>query len=139
MSMIDYGDEVTIAEQRVEAAIADLNEAKFRYSLQIAEMMLQSMSLVEDAARLYEENDKLRERIGWLEKGDVLHVLTDQEYIERGRREREMQASIDALDRDNAELRELCRDMRMWVTLAPPTSVDDIDDRLLRLGIHVWD
>lgn len=53
------------------------------------------------------ENAKLREQIHWLKKGDILHVLTDQEYIDQCERERLMQVSIDALDKENAKLREL--------------------------------
>ena len=61
--------------------------------------------------RLQTENAKLREQIHWLKKGDILHVLTDQEYIDQCERERLMQVSIDALDKENAKLRELVRDM----------------------------
>lgn len=57
--------------------------------------------------QLEAENAKLREQIHWLEKGDILHVLTDQEYIDQCERERLMQVSIDALDKENAKLREL--------------------------------
>ena len=56
------------------------------------------------------ENAKLREQIFWLKQGDILHVLTDQEYIDQCERERLMQVSIDALDKENAELRGLVRD-----------------------------
>lgn len=55
------------------------------------------------------EADRLREQIHWLKKGDILHVLTDQEYFNQCERERLMQVSIDALDKDNAKLRELAR------------------------------
>ena len=55
-----------------------------------------------------DENEKLREQNRYLMKGDLLHVLTDQELAEQQRREREMQASIKALDDENAKLRELC-------------------------------
>lgn len=58
-------------------------------------------------AELQAENAKLREQIHWLKKGDILHVLTDQEYIDQCERERLMQVSIDALDKENAKLREL--------------------------------
>lgn len=57
--------------------------------------------------RLNAENERLREQIHWLKQGDILHVLTDQEYIDLCERERLMQVSIDALDKDNAKLREL--------------------------------
>ena len=61
--------------------------------------------------RLQTENAKLREEIHWLKQGDILHVLTDQEYIDQCEREHLMQVSIDALDKENAKLRELVRDM----------------------------
>ena len=68
------------------------------------------------------ENAKLvaefREQIHWLKKGDILHVLTDQEYIDQCERERLMQVSIDALDKENAKLRELCTDFMAMLTLA---------------------
>lgn len=63
---------------------------------------------------LLAENAKLREQIHWLKKGDILHVLTDQEYIDQCERERLMQVSIDALDKENAKLRELAE--RAWKT-----------------------
>lgn len=56
--------------------------------------------------QLKSENARLREQIHWLKQGDILHVLTDQEYIDQCERERLMQVSIDALDKDNAKLRE---------------------------------
>lgn len=40
-------------------------------------------------------------------------MLTDQEFAEQQKREREMQASIKALDDENAKLRELVR--FMWL------------------------
>lgn len=60
-----------------------------------------------DYRHLQAENAKLREQIHWLKQGDILHVLTDQEYIDQCERERLMQVSIDALDKENAKLREL--------------------------------
>jgi len=63
--------------------------------------------MVELMDTLAAENAKLREQIHWLKKGDILHVLTDQEYIDQCERERLMQVSIDALDKENAKLREL--------------------------------
>ena len=60
-----------------------------------------------------DENAKLREQNRYLMKGDLLHVLTDQELAEQQRREREMQASIKALDAENVKLRELVR--FMWL------------------------
>lgn len=65
-------------------------------------------------AELERENAKLREQIHWLKQGDILHVLTDQEYIDQCERERLMQVSIDALDKENAKLRELAE--RAWKT-----------------------
>lgn len=62
-------------------------------------------------ALLESENAKLREQAFYLMKGDLLHVLTDQEYIDQCERERLMQVSIDALDKDNAKLRELAAQM----------------------------
>ena len=62
--------------------------------------------------RLKAENAKLREQIHWLKQGDILHVLTDQEYIDQCEREHLMQVSIDALDKENAKLRELMRNLR---------------------------
>lgn len=66
---------------------------------------------VADLQEVLEENAKLREQIHWLKKGDILHVLTDQEYIDQCERERLMQVSIDALDKENAKLRELIREL----------------------------
>ena len=66
---------------------------------------------VADLQEALAENAKLREQIHWLKKGDILHVLTDQEYIDQCERERLMQVSIDALDKENAKLRELVRNM----------------------------
>jgi len=57
--------------------------------------------------QLKAENARLREQIHWLKQGDILHVLTDQEYIDQCERERLMQVSIDALDKENAKMREL--------------------------------
>ena len=63
----------------------------------------------ENIKELVAENDKLREQIHWLKKGDLLHVLTDQEYIDQCEREQLMQVSIDALDKENAQLRKLLK------------------------------
>lgn len=60
---------------------------------------------------LYDENAKLREQIHYLKKGDILHVLTDQELADQQKHEREVQASITALDDENAKMRELVKDM----------------------------
>lgn len=61
--------------------------------------------LREFAEEILAENAKLREEVNHLKKGDVLHVLTDQELAERQKHEREMQASIKALDDENAKLK----------------------------------
>lgn len=65
--------------------------------------------LRDDLQQANAENARLREQIYWLKQGDILHVLTDQEYIDQCERERLMQVSIDALDKENAKLRELVR------------------------------
>lgn len=54
------------------------------------------------------ENTRLREQNRYLMKGDLLHWLTDSEVYEQQKREREMQASIKALDDENKKLRDLC-------------------------------
>lgn len=103
--------------------------------------------------RLEAENAKLREQIHWLKQGDILHVLTDQEYIDQCERERLMQVSIDALDKENAELRELVRTFYHCTTsgecdecpingggpvhLMPDTICDTIHDRMRELGVEV--
>ena len=96
--------------------------------------------------RLQAENAKLREQIHWLKQGDILHVLTDQEYIDQCEREHLMQVSIDALDKENAKLRELVRetlmDYRQYAEKygLPPYLSDvneHLDARLRDLGIEV--
>lgn len=95
--------------------------------------------------QLNAENDKLREQIHWLKQGDILHVLTDQEYIDQFERERLMQVSIDALDKDNARLRELCTDMLRGIAhvcmeqTTPHEVLREFSDRMLKLGIEVDD
>lgn len=95
-------------------------------------------------AELERENAKLREQIHWLKKGDILHVLTDQEYIDQCERERLMQVSIDALDKENAKLRELV--MELYDELDAATQYDagggrgvvyEFADRMRELGIEV--
>ena len=71
--------------------------------------------LAKIASDLKAENAKLREQIHWLERGDIMHVLTDQEYIDQCERERLMQVSIDALDAENAKLRELADAVKEFV------------------------
>ena len=90
------------------------------------------------------ENARLREEIHWLKRGDVLHVLTDQELAEQQKREREMQASITALDEENAKLRELLADA--WDYINHPADASwthkkrkevrgSIGDRMRELGV----
>lgn len=88
------------------------------------------------------ENAKLREQIHWLKKGDILHVLTDQEYIDQCERERLMQVSIDALDKENAKLLELVEDMLDGIEIRaawhrPPTDemCEDFAQRARELGV----
>ena len=67
---------------------------------------------------LKEQNAKLKEQVHWLKKGDVLHVLTDQEFADQQKREREMQASIAALEDENAKLDRIRRSLHadvMWL------------------------
>ena len=92
--------------------------------------------------RLQTENAKLREQIHWLKQGDILHVLTDQEYIDQCEREHLMQVSIDALDKENAKLRELakeaCELARVFCYCGG--TFNDLDDLLCEaseLGIEV--
>lgn len=110
--------------------------------------------LIDKANRLESENAKLRERNCYLMKGDLLHVLTDQEYIDQCERERLMQVSIDALDEENARLRELMRILlfcQQYTTDCddckinggdgkplqshPQSACDELLDRMRELGI----
>ena len=91
--------------------------------------------LRDDLQRANAENAKLREQIHWLKKGDILHVLTDQEYIDQCERERLMQVSIDALDKDNAKLRELVRSM--YDVLDVTIDWSELDDDMRELGVEV--
>lgn len=98
-------------------------------------------------AEVVSENAKLRDQIHWLKKGDVLHVLTDQELADQQRHEREMQASINALNADNNMLRELVTRMYRLMDescavqhpYAPePIRYDtllDVRERLRELGV----
>ena len=125
---------------------AELSEAQARRSRQFAEAQTDVMSVYCDAERdlkeLQAENAKLREQNRYLMKGDLLHVLTDQEYIDQCERERLMQVSIDALDKENAKLRELCVKALEWLRWAggitcPPEVPDKFADELRELGIEV--
>ncbi len=60
MAMIDYGNDVTRAVSKIYDALKEYDKARERYDSQLAFMVAQSMELVNDSARLYEENDKLR-------------------------------------------------------------------------------
>lgn len=107
--------------------------------------------IIDHVTRMQAENAKLREQIHWLKKGDILHVLTDQEFAEQQKHEREMQASIKALDDENAKLRELVRTFYHCTTsgecdecpingggpvhLMPDTICDTIHDRMRELGV----
>lgn len=87
---------------------------------------------------LRRENAKLWEQIHWLKQGDILHVLTDQELAEQQKHEREMQASIKALDDENARLRELVRDMyEMAYPEYPSAFYAAFADRMRELGVEV--
>lgn len=88
-----------------------------------------------------EEIERLKEQVRWLKKGDVLHVLTDQELADQQRHEREMQASIAALEDENERLRELVR--YMWHEGAFEAGAcyveeaDRLKERTRELGIEV--
>lgn len=75
--------------------------------------------------RLADENARLREEVRHLKKGDVLHVLTDQELAEQQKHEREMQASIKALDDENAKLREEFDKMDVWHSKELLAAIDE--------------
>lgn len=87
------------------------------------------------------ENDRLREEIHWLKRGDVLHVLTDQELAEQQKREREMQASITALDEENAKLRVILDGCALLLTdrqfLHLPELREEIFEFMREFGIEV--
>ena len=87
--------------------------------------------------RLQTENAKLREQIHWLKQGDILHVLTDQEYIDQCEREHLMQVSIDALDKENAKLRELIADLWEYIHIGTAQDGQRLHDRTRELGIEV--
>ena len=82
------------------------------FSKGMADAQMAYIEAEREVDRLQTENAKLREQIHWLKQGDILHVLTDQEYIDQCEREHLMQVSIDALDKENAKLRELVRGLQ---------------------------
>ena len=96
--------------------------------------------MTDEIERLKRENAKLREQIHWLKKGDVLHVLTDQELADQLKHEREMQASIDALEDENAKLRELLDGCAVLLTnrdfLHWPELCDEVLGGMRELGIE---
>ena len=81
------------------------------------------------------ENAELREQIHWLKQGDILHVLTDQEYIDQSEREHLMQVSIDALDKENAKLRELIADLWEYIHIGTAQDGQSLHDRTRELGV----
>lgn len=105
----------TVEVEFIDKTIADLKDENERLREQLESIVSRSFRTADKMACLEAENAKLREQIHWLKKGDILHVLTDQEFAEQQKHEREMQASIKALDDENAKLRELVRDMNKWL------------------------
>lgn len=85
------------------------------------------------------ENERLSEEVHYLKKGDVLHVLTDQELAEQQRHESEMQASIKALDDYCERLRELAKELYKLADRGLMELGDDdfrrIVDEAERLGV----
>lgn len=139
------GCELTAEEVAyIDRTIADLKDENARLRSCLSDD-------AENARMIMAENAKLREQIHWLKKGDILHVLTDQEFAEQQKHEREMQASIKALDDENAKLRELVRTFYHCTTsgecdecpingggpvhLMPDTICDTIHDRMRELGV----
>lgn len=96
----------TIWQLRDDLQRANAENTRLRSELE----SLGTASYLYGRSDLQAENAKLREQVHYLMKGDLLHVLTDQEYIDQCERERLMQVSIDALDKENAKLRELVSD-----------------------------
>lgn len=87
-----------------------LENAKLKRAAERDADVLESLNLSLEESQA--ENAKLREQIHWLKKSDVLHVLTDQELADQQRHEREMQASIEALNADKNMLREMLSESR---------------------------
>ena len=88
-------------EQAIEAT---LGRGELRKERDALDRLTDVLDATNDG--LLAENARLREQNRYLMKGDLLHVLTDQELAEQQKREREMQASIKALDDENVKLRE---------------------------------
>lgn len=91
--------------------VTELHEKVARQAKQLKEVQTTLERRNRELDALRAENAKLCEEARYLKKGDVLHVLTDQELAEQQRRERETQASIAALDDYCEHLRELVRDL----------------------------
>ena len=86
------------------------------------------------------ENAKLKEHVRWLKKGDILHVLTDQEYIDQWKHERLMQSNINALDDENTKLRKFATLAWQIMTHNEPMHVwQGMVDDARKLGIEVKD
>lgn len=131
----------------IDRTIADLKDENARLRSCLSDD-------AENARTIMAENAKLREQIHWLKQGDILHVLTDQEYIDQCEREHLMQVSIDALDKDNAKLRELVADMWRFIGAACkkyprlfdpatqggqmvlPNAIDAFEQRMRELGVE---
>lgn len=123
-----------------DSAVAELEAENDKLRVELTDLRLKSCP----SCGIKVENEKLREQVRWLKKGDILHVLTDQEYIDQCERERLMQVSIDALDKENAKLRELVEDMLSCIEiraafLRPPTTgmYEQFAKRATELGIEV--
>lgn len=89
-----------------------------------------------------DEIDRLKEQVRWLKKGDVLHVLTDQELADHQKHEREMHTSIAALNDENVKLRELVRHLYEYRQLYFKTGIYPTDhgvteQRMRELRIEV--
>ena len=84
--------------------------------------------------------------------GDIIHTYDDPSYLELLKHEREIQASITALDDENAKLRELVRHLYMCnqhldrdgedggCVLCPYLSIEydcEFEQRICELGVEV--
>ena len=104
-------DSLGAENKRLKAENAKLREERDHWHVEQVHAYGNWEDAHKRATELEAESDRLREQIHWLKKGDILHVLTDQEYIDQCERERLMQVSIDALDKENAKLREMIREL----------------------------